>query len=187
MIVPVNDLRNGRTFKLEGEPFEVVEYKHVKLGRGTATIKIKMRNLKTGAVLEKAFISGAKVEPVETETKFLQYLYSDPDNYYFMDPKSFEQISLPTKVLGDKGKFLMEGEEVRVLFWEDSPLSVELPMSLVFEVVDAPPGYRGDTVSASFKQVTLGNGLIAKVPFFIKPDDKVKIDTRTGSYLERVK
>ena len=186
-MISVTELRSGRFFRLNGEPCRVVEYKHTKLGRGTANIKVKVRNLRTGKVMEKTFISGAKVEPLEAEIKELQYLYKDTRDACFMDPRSFEQFSLPLLVLGLKADFLKEGEKVRVFFSEEKPLSIELPVALVFEVVQAPPGVRGDSATASFKQVTLDNGLVIKAPLFIKKGDQVKIDTRTGDYIERIK
>lgn len=186
-MIAITDLRAGRTFKLDSQPFQVVEYKHTKLGRGTANIRLKVRNLRTGKVMEKTFISGAKVEPLATETRELQYLYQDTQGVWFMDPRSFDQFALPLAVLGPKADFLKEGEKVKVLFAENEPLSVELPVALVFEVVQSPPGVKGDSVTASFKQVTLDNGLMVKVPLFVKRGDRVKIDTRTGDYIERVK
>ena len=186
-MISVTELRSGRFFRLNGEPCRVVEYKHTKLGRGTANIKVKLRNLRTGKVVEKTFISGAKVEPLEAETKELQYLYKDARDACFMDPRSFEQFSLPLSVLSRKIDFLKEGEKIKVFFCGDKPLLVELPVALVFEVTQAPPGVKGDSATASFKQVTLDNGLVVKVPLFIEKGDRVKIDTRTGHYIERIK
>lgn len=186
-MISVTDLRAGRVFKLDDEPYQVVEYKHTKLGRGPANIRVKARHLRSGNVIEKVFISGAKVEPLETENRELQYLYRDSESVYLMDPHSFEQFSLPLSVLAKKVSFLKEGEKIKVLFVEDKPLSVELPVSLIFQVVQAPPGVKGDSVTSSFKKVTLDNGMVVKVPLFVKKGDRVKIDTRTGSYLERIR
>ena len=185
-MISVTNLRNGAAFKLNGQLFQVLEYKHSKIGRGTANIRIKARNLETGNVVSKTFISGAKAEPFQTETRALQYLYQDDQDFYFMDPRSFEQFTLLERLLGEKAKFLKEGQEVKVLFGEEKPLSIDLATTLVFQVDQTSPGVKGDSANASFKPATLDNGLQVKVPLFIKKGDQVKIDTRTGEYLERV-
>ena len=191
-MIPVTEMRAGRLFEENGEPYQVLDYKHTKMGRGTANIKLKTKNLITGAVTEKTFISGARVEPVETEVKIVQYLYREDENYFFMDPQTFEQFNLSTKILAGKEKFLKdsamqkEGQAVKILFWREKPLAVELPITLVFTVTQAPPGIKGDSVNASFKPATLDNGLEVKVPLFINIGDKIKVDTRTGEYVERV-
>lgn len=187
MMMAVTDLRAGRVFGFNSEPYQVVEYKHTKLGRGTANIKVKARNLRTGKIMEKTFISGAKVESLETESRELQYLYQDSEGIHLMNPVTFEQFLLPVSVLGERASFLKEGQKVKVLFAEEKPLSVELPTSLVFRVTESPPGVKGDSATASFKQVTLDNNLVVKVPLFIKKGNSIKIDTKTGSYVERVK
>lgn len=194
-MISVTELRAGRTFKLLNEPYQVVEYRHTKLGRGTANIRVKVRNLRTGDVTEKTFTSGAKVELIETEVKALQYLYGDGKLFYFMEPQSFEQFSLPAKIFGQKAQFLKEGEKIKILFWEPlpgssqdkEPLSFELPNSLIFEVVETSPGVKGDTALRTTKSATLENGLVVRVPLFIKKGDKIKVDTRKGEYLERVR
>lgn len=186
-MISVTELRAGKHFLVNSEPYTVIVYKHTKVGRGNATIRVKIRNLLTGHVLEKAFVSGSKVEPAEIQSRPLQYLYADAESCFFMDERTFEQFSLGKEVIGDQAKFLKEGNEVKAIFWEERLVSIEFPPSLVFEVKEAEPGVRGDTVSAVFKPATLDNGLIAKVPLFIKIGDKVKVDTRTGDYLERVK
>jgi len=186
-MISVTELRAGRTFQINGVPYQVMEYKHTKMGRGTANIKLKTKNLKTGAVTEKTFISGARVEPIQTEVKSLQYLYQEGDNFHFMDPRSFAQFSFQRAALAGKEKFLKEGEEVKILFWDDQPLTIELPNSLVFEVVQTSPGIKGDSVTASFKPATLDNGLAVRVPLFINVGDKIKVDTRTGEYIEKAR
>ncbi|MCJ7792732.1 MAG: elongation factor P [Candidatus Marinimicrobia bacterium] len=185
-MISVTELKSGTTFKLNGQPHVVLTYKHTKLGRGAANIKVKARNLATGKVVEKVFISGAKVEPMETVVEKLQFLYQDGENYFFMNPQSFEQVSLNQTVVGTAGRYLKEGSQVKVLFFKEVPLSIELPKSMVFTVVESPPGVKGDSATAASKPVTLENGLIVQVPLFIKKGDRVKIDTRSGEYKERV-
>jgi len=186
-MISVTDLRKGTTFKLDNQPYQVVEYKHTKLGRGTANIRVKVRNLRTGGTVTKSFTSGAKVERLDTQIRELQYLYRDQETANFMDSRSFEQFSIPISILAEKADFLQEGETVKVLLVEDQPLAVELPVTMTFEVVQAPPGIKGDSANAAYKQVTLANGLKAKVPLFIKQGDQVKVDTSNGNYLERIK
>lgn len=185
-MIPVTEMKIGRLFEENDEPYQVLDYKHTKMGRGTANIKLKTKNLITGAVTEKTFISGAKVEPVETEVKIVQYLYHENEDYFFMDPRTFEQFSLSGKILAGKEKFLKEEQSLKILFWKEKPLTVEMPLNMVFTVTQTPPGIKGDSVNASFKPATLDNGLEVKVPLFINEGDKIKIDTRTGEYVERV-
>jgi len=186
-MISVTDLRAGRRFLLEGDPWQVIEYKHVKMGRGSATIKIKARNLKTGSVLEKSFINGARVEPVETENKTLQFLYHDKNDYFFADSKTFEQVGLNKEFLAGRENFLKEGTEVVVLFWEGQPLDIELPNSMVFAVAQTDPGVKGNSATNVFKPAVMENGLQVKVPLFVNIGDKIKVDTRSGEYLERAK
>ena len=183
----VTELRNGAFFKEGGSILQVITYEHNKTGRGSGTIRLKVKNLKTGAVTEKSFITGARVDEANVEKKKTQYLYQDGDNFNFMDPISFEQFSLSGSVLGDQLKFIKEGLEVILIVGEGEALGIELPLSLVYEIVETGPGERGNTVSNVFKDATLDNGLIVKVPMFMKPGEKVKIDTRSGEYVERVK
>jgi elongation factor P len=185
-MVPITQMKAGKTFRLDNEPYIVIDYKHTKMGRGNASIRLKVRNLKNGDIVVKTFISGAKVEPLETELRTLQYLWHDADNYYFMHPTTFEQSSLPARLVGENGNYLQPEKTVKVLFIEDEPLSIEIPISMVFTVAQTPPGVRGDTVSGSNKPAVLDNGLKVRVPLFVKVGDKVKIDTRSGSYVERV-
>lgn len=184
-MIPVTDLRSGQAFLSGDEPYQVLEYKHTQLARGTANIRVKVRHLETGNVVVKTFISGARVEPIDLQSRSLQYLYQDGESFYFMDDRTFEQFSLPVSLLEGKEKFLQEGSLVKVVFWEEKPLMVELPVSLTFEVKQTAPGVKGNTVSASFKPATLVNGLKVKVPLFIKAGDKIKVDTRSGEYLKK--
>ena len=187
MALNVNDLRNG-TFFTEGKDiFLVVTYEHMKTGRGSGNIKLKVRNVRTGAVVEKSFITGARVEEASVEKKKTQFLYRDGDIYSFMDPSSFEQFTVSKQVLGDQAKFLKDGLEVLLIISEDEVLGMELPLSLNYTVAETGPEEKGNTVSNVFKEATLDNGLVVRVPMFMKVGEKVRIDTRSGSYVERVK
>ncbi len=187
MAVNVNDLRNG-TFFTEGKDiFLVITYEHMKTGRGSGNIKLKVRNVRTGSVVEKSFITGARVDEADVEKKKAQFLYRDGDIYSFMDPVSFEQFTVSSSVLGMQVKFLKDGLDVILIVSEEEVLGLELPMSLTYTVSETGPGEKGNTVSNVFKEATLDNGLVVKVPMFMKVGEHVKIDTRSGEYVERVK
>lgn len=186
-MIPVTNLRAGTVFKEAGQPLLVLKYEHVKLGRGKANIKLKIKNLKSKVVLEKTFHSGAKVQEAGVEKKALQFLYLDKESAVFTDPVSFEQFQIEKKVLEGKEGFLKEGERVEVLFFEGKPVRLELPVSLVLGVKETGPGVKGDSATNIFKPAILENGLTVKVPLFVKVGDRVKIDTRTGEYVERIK
>ncbi|MEK7521936.1 MAG: elongation factor P [Patescibacteria group bacterium] len=179
------DLRNGTTFLSDGQPFIVLKYTFVKMGRGSATVKVKVKNLITGAITDKSFTSNNTVEDVRTTKRRLQYLYCDSETAYFMDPRNYEQVEMPLRVLGDQAAFLKEGSEVDVLFWDEGALSVDLPPSVVFTVTEADPGVKGNSASNMYKQAVLENGLKIKVPLFINRGERVRVDTRTGEYIER--
>ncbi len=181
------DLKNGAVFKEDNQVWQVLNYEHIKMGRGSGTIKVKVRNLKTGSVTEKGFITGARVEEADVEKKKAQFLYRDGETFNFMDPTSYEQFPLSDSVVGEQAKFLKDGLEVTLIVSEGEGLGLELPNSLIYEITDTGPGEKGNTVSNVFKDATLDNGLVAKVPMFAKIGDKIKVDTRTGQYVERVK
>ena len=186
-MIPVTNLRNGVAFSDPQGLWEVIDYRHVKMGRGSATIRVKVRNLKTDSVIEKTFNSGQKVEDIEIEKKKGQFLYSDASEIVFMDPATFEQFTLPKTAAGGKEKFLREGQEYDIQVTGDSALGIEIPKIIVLEVAETAPGVKGDTVSAATKEAVLENGLRIKVPLFVNQGDKLKIDTRTNDYVERVK
>lgn len=186
-MINVNDLRTGATFQEDGNLFEVLEYSHTKMGRGTATIRVKVKNLKTGSTTEKTFISGARVEEAELDKKDGQFLYKDDKSATFMDPVSFEQFGVDLKVLSGGEKFLQEGNTYSIEIFNDQILKIDLPRTVELKVVDSPPGVRGDTVSNVYKSAKLENDHEVKVPLFINEGDIVKVDTRSGEYIERVK
>ncbi len=187
MALNVNELRNGTFFKEGKDIFLVVTYEHMKTGRGSGNIKLKIRNIRTGAIVEKSFITGARVDEADVEKKKAQFLYRDGDIYSFMDPISFEQFTVSSQVLGLQAKFLKDGLDVILIVSEEEVLGLELPMSLIYTVSETGPGEKGNTVSNVFKEATLDNGLVVKVPMFMKIGEKIKVDTRSGEYVERVK
>lgn len=181
-MVIVTDLKTGAVYKENNQPFLVIKYEHIKVSRGSANVKLRVRNLINGQVLEKGYISTAKLEPADVSRKNAQYLYKDGDNYIFMDPTTYDQFAIPEEVIGEPARFLTEGVVVQVLSFEDKAITVDLPITMIFEITYTEPGYKGNTVSNVLKDATVNNGAIVKVPTFIKIGDKVKIDTRTGEY-----
>lgn len=187
MALNVNDLRNGTFFSEGLNLYVVITYEHVKTGRGSGNIKLKVRNLRSGAIVEKSFITGARVDEASVEKKKAQFLYKDADTYSFMDPVSFEQFTVSEIVLGGQAKYLKDGLEVILIVSGEEALGLELPMNLVYQISETGPEEKGNTVSNVFKDATLDNGLVVKVPMFMHAGEKVKIDTRSGEYVERVK
>ena len=186
-MINVTDLRSGATFQEENNLFEVLEYSHTKMGRGTASIKVKVRNLKTGSITEKSFISGARVDEADLDKKEAQFLYKDDKESTFMDNTTYDQFTVANSLLSGGEKFLKEGESYQLMIFGDQVLKVELPRTVELKVVDSPPGARGDTVANVYKGAVLENGMKVQVPMFIKEGEKVKVDTRSSEYIERVK
>lgn len=187
MALNVNDLRTGAVFKDAGSLLQVITYEHIKTGRGSGNIKVKVKNLKTGSIVEKSFITGARVEEADVSKAKAQYLYQDGDSFIFMDPQTFEQFPISKDILGDSAKYLKEALDVILLVTGDEALGIELPNSINYTISETGPNAKGNTVSNVFKEATLDNGLVVKVPMFMDVGEKVKIDTRTGQYVERVK
>ena len=186
-MISVTKLRNGVTFEDKGKPFRVLKYQHTHISRGAGTIKVKVRNLANGSVSNLTYKSGASVNEIEVEKRKLQYLYSDGDDLVFMNPRSFEQVTLSRGVVGGQEKFLREGESVSVLFLDDKVLDLNLAPNFIYQVAETDPGEKGNSATNVYKPATLKNGMVVKVPLFIKVGDKVKVDTRTGEYVERIK
>lgn len=181
------DLKGGATFLHYGKPYQVVKYNLIKMGRGSAYVKITAKNMESGGTEEISYQSNASVEEANTGKRKLQYLYKDALTAYFMDPKSFEQIEIPIKVLGEQMLFVKEGAETTVLFWDDKALSIDIPPKVVLTVKETDPGVKGNSASNFLKSATLENGLKVKVPLFINAGEKIRVDTRTWDYIERAK
>ncbi|MEK7513513.1 MAG: elongation factor P [Patescibacteria group bacterium] len=184
-MIDVNHLRNGTAFELDGQPFIVMKYEFTKMGRGNATIKVKVRNLQTQAVTIKSFSSGNVIQDISLKRKKMQFLYNDQEGSWFMDPVSFEQAVIDKEVVADQKPYLADGMEVQVLFWVDKPLAVELPPKLILTVKETGPGEKGNSVSNMYKTAVMSNGLEMKVPLFIKTNEAVVVDTRNGEYVSR--
>ena len=180
-----NDLKNGMTLDIDGVLWNVVEFQHVKPGKGGAFIRTKLKHMRSGKVIDNTFRSGEKVELVDFEEKHMQYLYRD-DRYHFMDTESYEQLSLSPEEVGDARDYLRENTEVDVLYIGDRPVTVELPNFVELAIAKTDPGVRGDTAQGGTKPARLETGASVQVPLFLNEGDVVKIDTRTGEYLGRV-
>ena len=185
-VFSAGDFRNGTTFEMEGNVFRVVEFQHVKPGKGAAFVRTKIKNVITGAVLERTFNPSEKLQGAEIEKREMQYLYSDGDLYYFMDNETYEQMPLNADQLGDSLKYIKENMNVKILSFKEKVFAVEPPMFVELEVTYTEPGFAGNTTTTSGKPATLENGLEISVPMFINIGDVIKIDTRTGEYMERV-
>ncbi|SES63019.1 elongation factor P [Anaerobranca gottschalkii] len=184
MISP-NDFKTGLTIEFEGAVLQIVDFQHVKPGKGAAFVRAKLKNVETGAVIEKTFNPKEKIEKAHIDRRNMQYLYSSGDDYIFMDTENYEQITLTKQQLDENVKFLIEDMEITVLYYKEKPIGIELPNSVVLEVVETEPGIKGDTASGGSKPATLQTGLVIQVPFFINVGDKLKVDTRTKTYIER--
>jgi elongation factor P len=182
-----SDIRKGLKIQLDGEPYAVVEFQFVKPGKGTAFTRTKIKNLKTGAVLERTFRTGEKLEPANIEEREMQFLYHEGEEYHFMDNTSYEQIFISGDDLGETAKFMPDNINVTVLFYNDRPIDVTLPNFVELQVIHTEPGVKGDTASGATKPATLSTGAVINVPLFIEENEWLKIDTRTGEYIERVK
>lgn len=184
-MVVAGDFRNGITFEMDGQVFQIIEFQHVKPGKGAAFVRTKMRNVMNGGVIERTFNPTDKFENAIVERKEMQYLYNDGDLYYFMDMESFEQIPIGLDKMGDSFKFVKENEMCKIVSYKGNVFMVEPPMFVVLEVTDTDPGFKGDTATGASKPATLETGAKIKVPLFVDIGTKIKVDTRTGEYLER--
>ncbi len=184
--IATNEFKRGVKLEIDNEPYEIVDYEHVKPGKGQAFVRVKLKNLKTGNVVEKTYKSGTKLPLAEVEERMMQYLYKDNEGYNFMDSNSYEQYTIPEKTMGDAAKFIQENKEVGVVLYKGIPIGVNLPNFVELTVTETEPSFKGDTAATGTKPATLETGAVVQVPFFIKEGDTLKIDTRTGQYVERV-
>ena len=185
-MIDVNELRKGVTFEFDEQLYKVLDYHHNKPGRGNATIRVKIVNLRSGAQFEKTFQSGDRVQEARLDFHNVQYLYNDGELYHFMDLETFEQPAISSQILGDAAGFLTENMEVKLTFYQGEPLDIELPTSVDLEVVEAEASVRGDTATGVTKKVKTQTGLEVSVPGFIEVGNTIRVDTRNGAYVTRV-
>jgi elongation factor P len=184
-MISTNDLHNGITLELDGEVYTVVEFQHVKPGKGSAFVRTKLKNIRTGAVIDRTFNAGEKVPRAQLDEREVQYLYANGDEYTFMDTETYDQYTVSARDLGDALHFLIENMTLSLLFHEGRVIGVELPNSVVLTVVETDPGLKGDTAQGGTKPARLETGYVVKVPLFVNTGDRVVVDTRTGEYLSR--
>ncbi|HAH95276.1 MAG TPA: elongation factor P [Firmicutes bacterium] len=184
-MISVNDLRTGLTIELDGDVYAVVDFLHVKPGKGAAFVRTKLRNVRTGFVVERTFNAGEKVPPARVETRDMQYLYASDNLFTFMDTESYDQIALPEEKLGDAVKFLKENMTISVQMYQGEAIGIQLPNTVELEVVETDPGLKGDTAAGGTKPATLETGAIVNVPLFINIGDVIAVDTRSKEYLKR--
>ena len=181
-----NDIKNGSVLNLDGQLWSVIEFQHVKPGKGGAFVRTKIRNVRSGKVVDKTFNAGTKVDFETVDRRDYSYLYQDGQNFVFMDQTDYDQVTVPGSVVGDAANFMLEGQEVQIAMHDGEALQVELPASVILEVTYTEPGLQGDRSSAGTKPATLETGYEIQVPLFLESNTKVKVDTRTGDYLGRV-
>lgn len=184
-MISVNEFKNGLTIEFDGSLWRIVEFQHVKPGKGGAFVRSKLKNIRTGALQEKTFRSTEKVEKAQVDTKKMQYLYMNGENFVFMDTDTYEQIEMPGDEIVDEQKYLLENMVVNVMMYGNETIGVELPKTVDLTVAETEPGIRGDTSSGGTKPATMETGLVVQVPFFVNAGDKLSINTSDGSYISR--
>ena len=184
-MISVNDFKNGVTIEMDGQAFQVVDFQHVKPGKGAAFVRAKLKNVKSGAVVEKTFRGGERMPRARLDKREMQFLYKDSDGYNFMDNENYDQISISAEALGDSSKWLLENMSIEVLLFQENIIGIELPNFVEMEVIETEPSVKGDTATGATKLAKLVTGVSVQVPLFINQGDRLRIDTRTGQYMER--
>lgn len=185
-MISTSDLRRGVVIEIDDQLFQVLEYQHLKLGRGSAQVRMRLRNVRTGAIVERTVQAGERWPRVQLEHREALYLYRDDSNYFFMDQQTFDQIVISRDRLGDALSYLKDEIQLEVLMNGDEPIGVELPITVELRITDTDPGVRGDTATGGTKPATLETGLVVNVPLFVNAGELIRVDTRTGTYIERV-
>lgn len=186
-MISTSEFRKGAKVEFNNAPYEIIDFQHVKMGRGGAIVRTKLKNLKTGSIIEESFKAGEKLKRPDLEEKTMQYLYKQDESFFFMDTENYEQLPLTEDQLGDAKKFIKENMEVKALFYGGSLITVELPIFVELTITKTDPGFKGDTASGGSKPALLESGTTVKVPFHLGEGDVIKVDTRTSEYIERVK
>jgi elongation factor P len=186
-LISTNEFRKGSKVEFKSDPYEIIDFQHVKIGRGGAIVRTKMKNMRTGSIIEENFKGGEKLNTPSLEERSMQYLYNQDNMYYFMDMENYEQSPLSIEQLGESKNFIKENMLVKVLYYGGSPITIEVPMFVELKIVKTAPGIKGDTASGGSKPAVLETGLTVKVPLHLNEEDIIKVDTRTFEYVERVK
>ncbi len=185
-MISTGELKKGVIIEMDNNLFSIIDYQHQKIGRGSAQVRMKLRNVRTGSISDTTVQAGTKFPRVRLEQRAMQYLYAEDQNYYFMDQESYDQIGLSAAQLGDTVSYLKDGMVIQVSFYESEPVDVEPPINVELVIVETDPGFRGDTASGGTKPAKTETGLVVQVPLFVNQGETIRVDTRTGAYLERV-
>jgi elongation factor P len=184
-MISVNDFKTGVTIEMDGQAWQVVEFQHVKPGKGAAFVRAKLKNVKTGSSVERTFRAGEKLPKAHLDRREMQYLYNDGEGFVCMDTENYDQLSIPADAIGGGSKWLLENMNIQVLFFQGNIIGVEIPNFVELEVTETEPGVKGDTATGATKNATLETGAVVKVPLFVNTGDRIRIDTRSGEYLDR--
>jgi len=185
-VISTGELKKGATIELDGKLYSIMDYSHIKTGRGSAQVKIKFRDVRSGSIIEQTFQAGTKFNRARVERREMQYLYSDDQFYYFMNTETFEQIPVGAEKVGDANKYLKENDTCEVVLYGDEVIGVEMPISVELTVTVTDPGFKGDTATGGTKPATVETGLVVQVPLFIEEGTKIRVNTDSGAYIERV-
>lgn len=185
-MISTGELKKGATIELDGKLYSILDYAHIKMGRGSAQVRIKFRDVRSGAIIEQTFQAGTKFQRARVERREMQYLYQDGDLYYFMNTETFEQLPVSADKVGDAARFLKENDTCEVVLYGDEVIGIELPITVELTVTQTEPGFKGDTATGGTKPATLETGLVIQVPLFIEEGTKIRVNTETGTYIERV-
>jgi elongation factor P len=185
-MISTGELKKGVIIEVDKQLYSILDYQHQKIGRGSAQVRMKLRNIRTGSISDTTVQAGTKFPRVRLEQRAMQYLYAEDNNYYFMDQETYDQIGLSSAQLGDVVGYLKDGMVIQVQFYENEPVDVEPPITVELQIVEADPGFRGDTASGGTKPAKLETGLVVQVPLFVNQGETIRVDTRNGTYLERV-
>jgi len=185
-MISTGELKKGATIELDGKLYSILDYAHIKMGRGSAQVRIKFRDVRSGAIIEQTFQAGTKFQRARVERREMQYLYNDGEFFYFMNTETFEQIQVAADKVGDAAKYLKENDTCELVLYGDEVIGVELPITVELLVTDTEPGFKGDTATGGTKPATLETGLVVQVPLFVEPGTKIRVNTETGQYIERV-
>ena len=185
-MISTGDLKKGVSIEMDGQLLTIVDWQHVKMGRGGAIVRMKLRNLRSGAIVDRTFDAGERFQRAYLDHRKVQYSYNDGDTYFFMDNETYEMVQISAEKLGDAKNYLLDGMQLEVVYYDDEPISVDLPVTVDLEVTYTEPGFKGDTATGGTKPATVQTGLVVQVPLFVSTGDKIRVKTDTGTYVERV-
>lgn len=185
-MISTGDLKKGLSLELDGQLYTIVDWQHIKMGRGGAIVRVKLRNLRTGAIIDRTFDAGEKFQRAFLDHRPVQYSYNDGDTYYFMDSETYETFPISAAQLGDAKNYLLDGMQLEIVSYNEEPISVDMPVTVELEVTYTEPGFKGDTATGGTKPATTQTGLVVQVPLFVTTGDRIRVKTDTGTYVERV-